>query len=54
MFLTFLFLTFFPVVEDDPMATVLRINKHLPDDVRVQSIKRVTKNFNSKTACDAR
>jgi len=30
------------------------INSHLPADIRVQGIKRVTKNFNSKNNCDAR
>ncbi|KAG8239520.1 hypothetical protein J437_LFUL016637 [Ladona fulva] len=35
-----------PVVES--------INKHLPSQIRVIGMKRVTKGFNSKTACDAR
>ncbi|XP_017890874.1 tRNA pseudouridine synthase A [Ceratina calcarata] len=30
------------------------INKHLPEDIRVFGIKRVTKGFNSKNRCDAR
>lgn len=30
------------------------INKHLPKDIRVFGIKRVTKGFNSKNQCDAR
>lgn len=30
------------------------INKHLPEDIRIFSIKRVTKGFNSKSMCDAR
>ena len=34
--------------------TVPRINAHLPADIRVQDIRRVTKNFNSKNSCDAR
>lgn len=44
----------FPVCGDDIPATISKINSFLPPDIRVQSIKRVTKNFNSKTACDAR
>ena len=34
--------------------TVKKINSFLPSEIRVHAIKRVTKNFNSKTACDAR
>lgn len=30
------------------------INKHLPSQIRVFAAKRVTKGFNSKSACDAR
>ena len=30
------------------------INEHLPDQIRVMAVKRVTKGFNSKSACDAR
>ncbi|OAD53987.1 tRNA pseudouridine synthase A, mitochondrial, partial [Eufriesea mexicana] len=30
------------------------VNEHLPQDIRVFDIKRVTKSFNSKTKCDAR
>lgn len=30
------------------------INKDLPDVIRIFSVKRVTKGFNSKTSCDAR
>lgn len=30
------------------------INKHLPEDIRVFGVKRVTKGFNSKNRCDAR
>lgn len=39
---------------DDVSVTIAKINDLLPPDIRVQAIKRVTKNFNSKTACDAR
>jgi len=42
------------VCGDDVTATIAKINELLPPDIRVQAIKRVTKNFNSKTACDAR
>ncbi|XP_040579191.1 pseudouridylate synthase 1 homolog isoform X2 [Lepeophtheirus salmonis] len=31
-----------------------KINAKLPSDIRVQDVKRVTKNFNSKNSCDAR
>lgn len=31
-----------------------KINEHLPDDIKVFAIKRVTKGFNSKSQCDAR
>ena len=48
---SFFFSLFSSVHEPD---TVSRINAHLPADIRVQDIKRVTKNFNSKNSCDAR
>ena len=35
-------------------STVAKINALLPPEIRVHAIKRVTKNFNSKTGCDAR
>ncbi|XP_049776844.1 pseudouridylate synthase 1 homolog isoform X1 [Schistocerca cancellata] len=35
-------------------ANTSDINKHLPDQIRVFAIKRTTKGFNSKSACDAR
>eukprot|EP00096_Caligus_rogercresseyi_P010752 TRINITY_DN4010_c0_g2_i1.p1 TRINITY_DN4010_c0_g2~~TRINITY_DN4010_c0_g2_i1.p1 ORF type:complete len:372 (-),score=101.70 TRINITY_DN4010_c0_g2_i1:468-1583(-) len=34
--------------------SIPKINSILPPDIRVQAIKRVTKNFNSKNSCDAR
>ncbi|CAB4059863.1 truA [Lepeophtheirus salmonis] len=36
------------------METRDKINAKLPSDIRVQDVKRVTKNFNSKNSCDAR
>ena len=41
----------FPVHESN---TVHSINTHLPPEIRVQAVKRVTKNFNSKNNCDSR
>ncbi|XP_076249034.1 pseudouridine synthase 1 isoform X2 [Calliopsis andreniformis] len=35
-------------------ATKEEINKHLPQQIRVFSVRRVTKGFNSKNQCDAR
>lgn len=31
-----------------------KINEHLPEDIKVFAIKRVTRGFNSKSQCDAR
>ncbi len=31
-----------------------KINCHLPLDIRVHALRRVTKNFNAKNSCDAR
>ncbi|XP_075222481.1 pseudouridine synthase 1 [Lycorma delicatula] len=35
-------------------VSVEDINKHLPEQIRVIAIRRVTKGFNSKSSCDAR
>uniref|UniRef100_A0A8D9ES90 Pseudouridylate synthase 1 homolog n=1 Tax=Cacopsylla melanoneura TaxID=428564 RepID=A0A8D9ES90_9HEMI len=35
-------------------ATKEGINEHLPDQIRILGLKRVTKGFNSKNSCDAR
>ncbi|XP_063231231.1 pseudouridylate synthase 1 homolog [Bacillus rossius redtenbacheri] len=35
-------------------SKVEEINEHLPEQIRVLGLKRVTKNFNSKSSCDAR
>ncbi|KAL1460660.1 hypothetical protein WDU94_012621 [Cyamophila willieti] len=35
-------------------ATKEAINEHLPDQIRILGLKRVTKGFNSKNSCDAR
>ena len=44
----------FTVCEGDLNPIIEKINSFLPPEIRVHAIKRVTKNFNSKTACDAR
>ena len=52
-----LFLTFFfqiSVVDEKREETITRINSKLPSCIKVQSIKKVTKNFNCKSACDSR
>ena len=40
--------------ESNVSETIAEINKHLPKTVIVNEIKRVTKAFNCKNACDAR
>lgn len=35
-------------------STVATLNTLLPSDIRIQAIKKVTKNFNSKTSCCGR
>ena len=52
-----LFLIFFfqiSVVDEKREETITRINSKLPSCIKVQSIKKVTKNFNCKSACDSR
>ena len=39
------------VKPDDPVAL---INAHLPPEIRVMAVKRVTKSFDSRYACGAR
>ncbi|XP_013792490.2 tRNA pseudouridine synthase A, mitochondrial-like isoform X1 [Limulus polyphemus] len=41
-------------VTEKPDGIVEKINNHLPPQIRVISIKRTTKGFNSKISCDAR
>ncbi|XP_076308202.1 pseudouridylate synthase 1 homolog isoform X2 [Tachypleus tridentatus] len=41
-------------VTEKPDRIVEKINDHLPPQIRVISIKRTTKGFNSKISCDAR
>ena len=42
------------VLDDDRDETITRINSKLPSCIKVHSIKKVTKNFNSKSQADAR
>ena len=44
----------FLVLDENKEDTITRINSKLPPCIRVQSIKKVTKNFNSKSAADSR
>lgn len=41
-------------IPDPSELNVADLNNDLPDDIRVFSVKRTTKGFNSKTNCDAR
>lgn len=47
-------LFYLSVVDEDREKTISLINSKLPPSIRVQAIRKVTKNFNSKSACDAR
>lgn len=51
MLLDVLFIYFFFIGEG---VTSEEINQHLPSQIRVLAVKRVTKGFNSKNSCDAR
>jgi len=42
------------VLDDNREETINRINSKLPSCIKVQYIKKVTKNFNCKSACDGR
>jgi len=42
------------IVDEKREETITRINSKLPPCIKVQSIKKVTKNFNCKSACDSR
>ena len=44
----------FVVLDEDREETIRRINAKLPACIRVQTIKKVTKNFNAKSAADNR
>ena len=44
----------FVVLDEDREETIRRINSKLPTSIRVQTIKKVTKNFNAKSAADNR
>ena len=48
------FFLFFSVVDEKRDETISRINSKLPSCIKVQAIKKVTKNFNAKSAADAR
>ena len=45
---------FFIVVDENRETTISRINSKLPSCIKVQAIRKVTKNFNAKSAADAR
>ena len=45
---------YFSLVCEDKEKTIDAINSLLPPVIKVHSIKRVTKNFNCKSACDGR
>ena len=45
---------FVSVLDDNREDTISRINSKLPPCIKVQYIKKVTKNFNCKSACDGR
>ena len=42
------------MLDDNREDTISRINSKLPPCIKVQYIKKVTKNFNCKSACDGR
>jgi len=42
------------LLDDNREETISRINSKLPSCIKVQYIKKVTKNFNCKSACDGR
>ena len=42
------------MLDENRDETITRINSKLPPCIRVQAIRKVTKNFNCKSACDAR
>ena len=42
------------MLDDNREETISRINSKLPSCIKVQYIKKVTKNFNCKSACDGR
>ena len=45
---------FVVTLDEDREETIRRINAKLPACIRVQTIKKVTKNFNAKSAADNR
>ena len=52
-YIFFLF-SFVVTLDEDREETIRRINAKLPTCIRVQTIKKVTKNFNAKSAADNR
>lgn len=42
------------MLDEDREETIRRINSKLPTCIRVQTIRKVTKNFNAQSAADAR
>ena len=44
----------FSVLDDKREDTITKINSKLPPCIKIQAIRKVTKNFNCKSACDSR
>ena len=55
---TYIFSNVFPpvfsVLDDKREDTITKINSKLPPCIKIQAIRKVTKNFNCKSACDSR
>ena len=48
------FFSVFSVLDDKREDTITKINSKLPPCIKIQAIRKVTKNFNCKSACDSR
>ena len=44
----------FSVLDEKREDTITKINSKLPPCIKIQAIRKVTKNFNAKSACDSR
>ena len=53
-FLKYFFSSVFSVLDDKREDTITKINSKLPPCIKIQAIRKVTKNFNCKSACDSR
>ena len=49
-----IFFSVFSVLDDKREDTITKINSKLPPCIKIQAIRKVTKNFNCKSACDSR